>query len=153
MARGAGSAKLLERSGKKGNGGNGKLLGAADGSRRLRSLSEVYPGACKKKRQQDLRYFQDKRETDHFVARRNRWLEHEGKRVALQERWPSEWQGVTYEGTVTKAPPCSERRMRTPLLQQSSSSPREEESQWNSVEVQRKWCVAFEDDAAKRKEC
>ena len=36
-------------------------VGAADGSRRLRSLSEIYPGACKKKRQQDLRYFQHKR--------------------------------------------------------------------------------------------
>ena len=30
-------------------------IGASDGSRRLRSLSEVNPDACKKERQQDFR--------------------------------------------------------------------------------------------------
>ena len=48
--------------------------------------SEVYPGACKKKRQQDLRDVQHKEKTDNLVASRNRWMEHEGQRVALQER-------------------------------------------------------------------
>ena len=88
--------------------------------------------------------------TNHSVASRNRWLEHEARRVALQERWQSEWQGVNYEGRMAKAPPCPERRMRTSLPQQSSWSRREEESQWSSVEVKRKWCVAFGDAA---KEC
>ena len=50
-------------------------------------------------------------------------------RVALQERWQSEWQDVNYQGTVANAPPFPVRRMRTPLPQQSSSSTREEESQ------------------------
>ena len=44
--------------------------------------------------------FSTEEETDHLVASRNRWLENEGKRVALQERWQSEWQGVNCEGTV-----------------------------------------------------
>ena len=86
--------------------------------------------------------FSTQEETSHLVASRNRLLEHEGKRVALQERWQSEWQGVNFEGTVPKAPPCPERRMRMLRPQQSSSSTREEESQC-SVDVKRKWCVAF----------
>ena len=51
----------------------------------------------------------------HLVASRNRWLEYQGKRVAQQERWLSDSQDVNYEGTMAKAPPCPERRMRTPL--------------------------------------
>ena len=39
---------------------------------------------------------------------RNRWLEHQGKRVALQERWQSDWQDVIFEGTMAKAPPKDE---------------------------------------------
>ena len=93
--------------------------------------------------------FSTQEKTDHLVESGKGWLEHEGKRVALQERWQSERQDANYEGTVAKASPCSDRRIRTPLPQQSSSSTREEESQWSSVEVKRKWCVAFE-DAAKR---
>ena len=46
--------------------------------------------------------FSTKERTDRQVASRNRWLEHQGKRVALQERWQSD---VNYEGTVAKAPP------------------------------------------------
>ena len=38
--------------------------------------------------------FSAKKKFDHLVASRNRWSEHEGKRVALQERWQSEWQDV-----------------------------------------------------------
>ena len=78
--------------------------------------------------------FSTKEKADHLVASRNRWLEHQGKRVALQERWQSDWQDVNYEGTVAKAPTCPERRMRTPLPQQSSSSTREEESLWSAQE-------------------
>ena len=48
------------------------------------------------------------------------------------------------EGIMVKAPPCPERSMKTPLPQQSSSSTREEESQWISVEDRRKRRVAFE---------
>ena len=55
--------------------------------------------------------------------------------MAQQERWPSDLQDVNNEGTMAKAPPCPERRMRMPLpQQQSSSSTREEESQWSSQE-------------------
>ena len=68
------------------------------------------------------------------MASRNRWLEYQGERVAQQERWLSDLQDVNYEGTMAKAPPCPERRMRTPLPQQSSSSTREEGSQWISQE-------------------
>ena len=32
----------------------------------------------------------------------------------LQEKLQREWQEVNYEGTIAKAPPCPERRMRTP---------------------------------------
>ena len=73
-----------------------------------------------------------KRKNGDSVASRNRWLEYQGKRVAQQERWLCDWQDVNYEGTMAKAPPCPERRMRTPLPQQGSSSTREEESQWSS---------------------
>ena len=48
---------------------------------------------------------------------------------ALQERWQHDWQDMKYEGIVVKAPPCPERRVRTPMPQQSPSSTREEESQ------------------------
>ena len=64
------------------------------------------------------------------------------ERVAQQERWLSDLQDVDHEGTMAKAFPCPERRMWTPLPQQSSSSAREEESQWISAEDKRKWCVA-----------
>ena len=58
------------------------------------------------------RFSTQKRKIDHLVASRNRWLEYQGKRVAQQD--------VNYEGTMAKAPPCPERRMRTPLPRQSS---------------------------------
>ena len=57
---------------------------------------------------------------DHFVASRRRWLEHQGKRVAL-------WHDI-----------------KTPLPQQSSPSSRDEEAQWISVEDRRRRRVAFE---------
>ena len=71
---------------------------------------------------------------DHFVASRSRWLGYQGKRVAQQERSQSDLKDMNYEGTTVKAPPCPERRMRTPLPQQSSSSTREEESQCSAQE-------------------
>ena len=43
--------------------------------------------------------------------------------------------------------------MRTPLPRQSSSSTREEESQWSSVEDRRKLCVVFEDAARRMLDC
>ena len=43
--------------------------------------------------------FSTQEKTDHLAASRNRCLENEGKRVALQERWQSEWEGVNCEGT------------------------------------------------------
>ena len=89
---------------------------------------------------------------DHLVASRDRWLEYQGKKIDKQERWLSDLQNVNYERTMAKAPPCPERRMRTPLPQQSSSSTREEDRHWRAQERtrrKRKRCVAFE-DAAKR---
>ena len=68
------------------------------------------------------------------MASRNRWLEYNGKSVAQQERPQSDLKDMNYEGTTAKASPCPERRIRTPLPQQSSSSTREEETQWSAQE-------------------
>ena len=91
--------------------------------------------------------FHTEEKKHHFVASRRRWLEHQGERAALQESWQNEWQDVKYQGIMAKAPPCPERPMKTPLPQQSSSSIREEESQWISVEDRRRRRVAFEEMA------
>ena len=48
---------------------------------------------------------------------------------------------------MTKAPPCPERTLKTPLPQQRSSSSRDEESQWVAVEDRRSRRVAFEETA------
>ena len=61
----------------------------------------------------------------------------------------NDWQEMKHEGIMAKAPPCPERRMRTLLPQETSSSTREEESQWSSMEDRCRRRVAFE-DAAKR---
>ena len=89
------------------------------------------------------------------MASRNRWFEHQGKRVAQEERSQSDLKDMNHEGTIAKAPPCLERRMRTPLPQ-SSSSTREEESQWSAQErtavarmeqyVNNSECLQFEKD-------
>ena len=68
------------------------------------------------------------------MASRSRRLEYNGKRVAQQERPHSDPRDMNYEGTTAKASPCPERRIRTPLPQQSSSSTRKEESQWSAQE-------------------
>ena len=46
---------------------------------------------------------------------------------------------------MAKAPPCPERTLKTPLPQRSSSSSRDEEGQWISVEDRRRRRVAFEE--------
>ena len=73
--------------------------------------------------------FSTKEKRDHLVASRNRWLERQGESVAHLKRSQSDLEDMNTEGTTVKAPPCSERRMRMPLPQQSSSSTMEEESQ------------------------
>ena len=75
------------------------------------------------------------------------WLERQGEKAALQERWQNEWHDVKYQGIVAEAPPCSERTSKKPLLQHSSSSSRDEESQWVAVEDRRRRRVAFEETA------
>ena len=80
---------------------------------------------------------------DHFVASRRRWLEHQGEREALQESWQNEWHDIEHQGIMAKDPPCAERTLKTPLPRQSSSS-RDEERQWISVEDGRRRRVAFE---------
>ena len=136
-----GTTEYLEYSGKKGNCGNEQLPGK----------KRRYKVEIKRRGSRIFEIFSTKEKTDHLVASRNRWLEKEGNVVALQERWQSEWQGVNCEGTMAKAPQCPERRTRTSLPQQSSSSTREEESQWSSVEDRRKWCVALENAEITRK--
>ena len=36
--------------------------------------------------------FSTTEKADHLVASRRRWLEHQGERVALQERWQNDWE-------------------------------------------------------------
>ena len=74
-----------------------------------------------------------------FVASKRRWLEHQGERVDLQESWQNEWHDIKYQGIVAKDPLCPERTLKTPLPQQSSSSSRDEEGQWISVEDRCRW--------------
>ena len=45
---------------------------------------------------------------------------------------------------MAKAPPCSERTLKTPLPQQSSPSSREEGGHWVAMEDRRRRSVAFE---------
>ena len=52
-----------------------------------------------------------------------------------------------YQGVMAKAPPCSERTLKTPLPLQSSLSSREEEGQWVSVEDRRRRRAVFEETA------
>ena len=95
--------------------------------------------------------FDTKEKKDHFVASRRRFLQHQGETVALQEGWHNEWHDIGYQGTMAKAPPCPERTLKRPLSQQrSSSSTRDEESQWVSVEDRRRWRVAFEETGKRR---
>ena len=48
---------------------------------------------------------------------------------------------------MAKAPPCSERTLKTPLPQQSSPSSREEEGQWVAMDYRRGRSIAFEKTA------
>ena len=41
---------------------------------------------------------------DHLVANRRRWLEHQGERVAMQERWQNEWHDIEYQRSSGKSP-------------------------------------------------
>ena len=54
---------------------------------------------------------------------------------------------MEYQGIMAEAPPCPERTLKTPLPQQSSSSFRDDEGQWISVEDRRRRRVAFEEAA------
>ena len=91
--------------------------------------------------------FDTKVKKDHSVASRRRWLEHQGERVALQKSGQNDWHDIKYHEIMAKAPPCPEGTLRTPLPQQSSSSFREGESQWVSVEDRRRRRVALEETA------
>ena len=59
---------------------------------------------------------------NHFVARRKRWSENQGRDGARQENGQNEWHDIEYQGAGAKAPPCPGRTLQTPLPQQSSSS-------------------------------
>ena len=58
------------------------------------------------------------------------------KRISKKRNFAcvEEQEDMNYEGTLVKAPPCPKRRMRTPLLQQSSFSAMEEGSPWSAQE-------------------
>ena len=86
---------------------------------------------------------------DHFVASKRRWLERQEEKVTVQESWQNEWHDIKYQGVMTKAPPCPERTLKTPLPQQSSPSFREEEGQWVAMEDRRRRSFAFEKMAKK----
>ena len=92
--------------------------------------------------------FDTKEKKDHFVASRMRWLEHQGGR-GLPCKKVGIMNGMTFEcqGIMAEAPPCPERTLTTPLSQQSSSSSRDEESQWTSGEDRHRRRVAFEETA------
>ena len=47
-----------------------------------------------------------------------------GKNGARQESGQNEWHDIEFQGALAKAPPCPDRTLKTPLLQQSSSSAR-----------------------------
>ena len=53
-----------------------------------------------------FKLFDTSEKKDNLVASRRRWLERQGEEVAVQERWPNEWQNIEYQGVVAKAPPC-----------------------------------------------
>ena len=71
-------------------------------------------------------------------------MERQGEKETLQESWQNEWRDIEYQGEMAKAPPCPERTLKTPLPQQSSSSSRDEESQWVAMEDRRRRSIAFE---------
>ena len=50
-----------------------------------------------------------------------------GENGAQQGGGPHEWHDIEYQGEMAEASPCSERALKTPLPQQSSSSAREED--------------------------
>ena len=39
----------------------------------------------------------------HFVASKRRWLERQGKKVAVEESWQNEWHDIKYQGVMAKA--------------------------------------------------
>ena len=90
--------------------------------------------------------FDTSEKQDHFVANRKRWLESQGKNGAQQEGGQNEWHNIEYQGVMAKAPPCSERTLKTPLPQQSSPSSREEEGHCIAMEDRRRR-IAFEEIA------
>ena len=56
----------------------------------------------------------------------------------------NEWLVIVYQGALTKAPPCPDRTLKTPLPQQSSPSAREEESRRVLMEDRRRRSIAFD---------
>ena len=84
---------------------------------------------------------------DHFAASNRRWLERQEEKVAVQESWQNEWHDIKYQGIMAQSPPCPERTLKTPLPQQSSSSSRDDESQWVSAEDRHRRRVALVETA------
>ena len=64
-----------------------EALGALDRARRRRSLCKVHLEVLDEREQQYFPVLTQARKKDHLVANRRRWLEHQGQRVAMQERW------------------------------------------------------------------
>ena len=49
-----------------------------------------------------FQFFKTSEKKDHLVENRRRWLEHQGERVAMQDRWQNEWHDIEYQGAVAK---------------------------------------------------
>ena len=146
----------MELVGKKGHGGSGRLPGKCVNTKVDIEASErlMEPENEEVSLRYILKYstrggsniFQlsvTKEKEDHFVASRKRWLESQGKKASTQESLQNEWHDIEYQGVMAKAPPCSERTLKTPM----PPSSRDEESQWVAVEDRRKRRVAFEETA------
>ena len=88
--------------------------------------------------------FDTSEKPNHFVASRRRWLESQGRDGARQENGQNEWCDLGSLGAGAKPPPCPNSTLQTPLPQQSSSSAREEEYQWDVMEDRRRRRIAFE---------
>ena len=51
-----------------------------------------------------IQLFDTSEKKNYLVANRRRRLEHQGERVAMQERWQNEWHDIDYQRSSGKSP-------------------------------------------------
>ena len=90
--------------------------------------------------------FDTSEKPNHFVARRRRWLESQGRDDVRQENGRNEWYDLGYQGAKAKAPPCVQTALyRLLCLSKVRRSVREEEEDhWEEMEERRRRRIAFE---------